>query len=305
MHDGFADGEAQAGVRRFNESVCAQTTDHAETSWPRIMRVPADSPASRRSSTPGEAPGAMHNFPYPGAKRGQGRVQLGLHAPGGDSVGDQSLAFGSREDRPDLAGRIENAGNVGKEHESAGLERAGAGDRHLVGIDVEDLAAPAAGHARDHGEIPRSRQQPQQFRISAGHASHRAQRRVHLFGLHQQRVDAGEPDGLGAGTVERRYQFVIHGSRKHLQHGIEGFRAGDAQPVDEAALDAAIGQESGHLPAAPVDHHHLHAGGRCGNDLLSQGPTRLGRIQQRAAEFDQDPHSSASVSGKPSIRFMF
>ena len=80
---------------------------------------------------------------------------------------------------------------------------------------------------------------------------------------------------------------------------------GHAQPVDEPAFHAALGQEAGHLLAAAVDHHQFDAPPASRDDLFGQRARRVRRIEQRAPQLYQQLHSRPSVSGNPSIRFMF
>ena len=136
-----------------------------------------------------------------------------------------------------------------------------------------------------------------QRRVRPGNASHGAQRGVHLFRFHQQGVDAREPYRQNSGAVEAGHQLVVDAAGKDFQYGIEGFRGGDAQAAYEAALDAAVGQAAGHLFAAAVDHHQFHAAPASLGQLRGERIARVRRIEQRAAEFDQHPHSSPSVSG--------
>src|ERR1700680_1353678 len=98
---------------------------------------------------------------------------------------------------------------------------------------------------------------------------------------------------------------MIDAAREHLQNGIHGFRRSHPQPLDETALDAPLRQITGHLLASAVDHHHLRAPRARLRDLARQRIARFRRIQQGAAQFDQNLHSSPSVSAYPSIRFMF
>src|SRR5450759_4530700 len=81
---------------------------------------------------------------YAGRKRAQRRVQLGLHAAGGDAFGDQLTAGGSREERPNLFGAIQHAFDIGQENELPGAEGGGAGDGHVIGVDVVYLALAVA-----------------------------------------------------------------------------------------------------------------------------------------------------------------
>ena len=81
------------------------------------------------------------------------------------------------------------------------------------------------------------------------------------------------PTAQRAGTIQRRHQFVIDAAGEDLEHGVQDFRRGHAQAVDETALDAALGQEAGHLLAAAVDHHDL--------GTLPRAPPRSARQRSR------------------------
>src|SRR5581483_3158042 len=131
-----------------------------------------------------------------------------------------------------------------------------------------------------------------------------AERGVHLLGLGEKRVDAGEADGEGAGAVEGGDQFVVDAAGEDLQDGVDGLGTGDAEALDELAFDAALGEVAGHLLAAAVHDGDRGAGAR-GRDLLGERGARGGGVQQGPAEFDEEFHRRPSVSGRPSIRFMF
>jgi hypothetical protein len=61
-------------------------------------------------------------------------------------------------------------------------------------------------------------------------------------------------------------------------------------------VDAAIGQVAGHLLAATVDDGDLVPRGTGAGDLPRQPVARVRRIQQGAAELEQQLHNSPSVS---------
>ncbi len=139
----------------------------------------------------------MRTCSTPPVERAERGVQLGLHAAGGDAVGDQT----ARSRRRSARGRscfcaVQHAFDIGQEDQLLGAESGGARDRHLVGIDVVDLPCAVAGHAGDHRQVAVARSAGRSSAgIGAGDAADRAQRRVHLLGLDQQRIDAGEPHG--------------------------------------------------------------------------------------------------------------
>src|ERR1017187_2364935 len=240
-----------------------------------------------------------------GVKRAQRGVQFGLHTAGGDAVGDQLSAGGSGEEWPDVPGAIEHAFDIGEEDELAGAEGGGAGDGHLIGVDVVDLALAVAGHAGHYGHVAVGGQQVQQRGVGFSDAAHSAQGWVHLLGLHEEAIDAGDSNGKSARAVDGGHQFVIDAAGEDFEHGVDGFGRGDAETADEGAPDTAFGEVAGHLLAAAVDHGDFVSGGAGGGDFEGQAITRDRGIEQGAAEFHQQFHNSPSVSGQPSIRFMF
>ena len=125
----------------------------------------------------------------------EGGIQFGLHAAGSDAIGDQPPAFGGGEDGADLLGAIHDAIHVGEEDELVGAERGGAGDGHLIGIDVVDVALSIAGDAGDDGDVAVGGQQVQQGGVGTGDAADGAERGIHLLGFDEEAIDAGESDG--------------------------------------------------------------------------------------------------------------
>src|SRR5260370_41743220 len=98
---------------------------------------------------------------------------------------------------------------------------------------------------------------------------------------------------------------MIHRPREHLHYRVHGLRRGDAQAVDEPALNAALRQKLGHLLTAPVDHHYFKTIARRPGDLARETRAQTVLIKQRASQLNQNSQSSPAVSGYPSARFMF
>ena len=123
-----------------------------------------------------------------------------------------------------------------------------------------------------------------------------AKRGVHLLGLDQKTIDAGDSYSQRSGPVDGGHEFVVDAAGKDLEHGVQGFGCGDAETSDESAGDAAFGEVAGHLFAAAVDHGDFMPGVADGRDLACQAIARVHGIEQRSAEFDQQFHNSPSVS---------
>ena len=238
-------------------------------------------------------------------QRRQRGLEFGLHAAGGHAVRDQLPALGRGQHRPHPPGPIEHALHIGQEDELARAKGRRAGHCHLVGVHVVDLPLPVAGHAGYHRQVAVGRQKLQQRGVRFGHAPHRAQRRRQLLGFHQQRVDARKPHRQRPGAVEAGHQLVIDAAREDLQHGVQRFGTGDPQPAHKVARNAALGEVARHLLAAAMHHHHLDSASAGRRDLRRQAIAGFRAIEQRAAELDQNLHSKPSVSGSPSMRFMF
>ncbi len=87
---------------------------------------------------------------------------------------------------------------------------------------------------------------------------------------------------------------VVHGGGKQMtrflaERGIESRFVNGLRVTTPETLDAVV---------------KVLAGSR-GRELASQAPTGFQGVEQRAADLDQQPHSSPSVSGRASTRFMF
>jgi len=136
----------------------------------------------------------------------------------------------------------------------------------------ESYPLPRRSVSRRQSETERKRfEQLEQRRVRLGDAADRAQCRVHLLGFRQQRIDTGQPHPERAGSVEGGHQLMVDAAGENLEHGVHGFRRGDAQPIDEAAFDAAFREIAGHLLAAAVNHHDGDAALAGARDLSGQG----------------------------------
>src|SRR5450759_4870085 len=160
---------------------------------------------------------------YAGRKRAQRRVQLGLHAAGGDAFGDQLTAGGSREERPNLFGAIQHAFDIGQENELPGAEGGGAGDGHLIGVDVVYLALAVAGDAGHYGHVAVGGQQVQERGVGFGDTTDGAERGIQLLGLDKEGINAGNSYSQRPGTVEGGHEFVIDAAGENFEHGVDGF----------------------------------------------------------------------------------
>ena len=168
------------------------------------------------------------------------------------------------------------------------------------------LPCAVAGHAGHHRQITVRRQQVEQLRIGARDAAHRAQRRIHLFGFHQAGVDAGESHGPRAGrdsapppVPDSRCPPTPSAPRPSSR---AWSRAGRSRSGSRRRARPGSASSACRRRAPPRSRCPALDDGR---DLGGQAVARLRRIEQRAAELDQHLHSRPSVSGKPSIRFMF
>ena len=90
---------------------------------------------------------------------------------------------------------------------------------------------------------------------------------------------------------------MVHGAGEYLEHSFQSLWGGDTETIDETAFNPAFGKVPGHLLAAAVDHNQLDAAGSSGRDLRREPVAGLRRIQEGAAEFDQEFQSRPSVSG--------
>ncbi len=211
------------------------------------MRVPISSPARIRSSTSAAAPGAIRTCSTPPFERRQRRVQLGLHAAGRDAR-RRSVAGSRRRSRSGgCACRASSTPSTSvRKISCSGAEAAGAGHRHLVGIDVVDVALrgrrPRRPPPADSRWPPAGRAAPGWIAVtrptapSAGSICSASTR---------QRVDAGEPHRQRSGAVQAGHQFVIHAAGEDLEHRVEGLRRGDAQAVRRSGSRCRARPDSG------------------------------------------------------------
>ena len=77
----------------------------------------------------------------------------------------------------------------------------------------------------------------QQRGVGSCDAADGAERGIHLLGLDEEGVDAGNSYSKRSGTVDGGHEFVIDAAGEDLEHGVEGFGRGDAQSSDEACFE--------------------------------------------------------------------
>ena len=82
--------------------------------------------------------------------------------------------------------------------------------------------------------------------------------------LDEAAVLAAEADCGAALRVDRGHDLLVDGAGEHHLDDFDGRCIGDAQAVDEIALDAEAAEHPGDLRAAAMDHHRVDA------DLLEQ-----------------------------------
>ncbi len=93
--------------------------------------------------------------------------------------------------------------------------------------------------------------------------------------LGEQRIHAAQTDGTRPRGDEGGHQFLVHGTRQHLQHGIEHFRSGYTKAVDEAAFDAALCKEARHLLASAMHHYSVETSLDSGGDFRGEACARI------------------------------
>ena len=110
---------------------------------------------------------------------------------------------------------------------------------------------------------------------------------------------------LRAGLLDRRHQFQVHLPGQDFHHCFQGFRRGNPEAVDEAALDPLRCQVAAQALGPAMHHHDLAPLARQTRQLQRQPVARFTGIEQRASQFHQQLHSKPSVSVSPSMRFIF
>ena len=128
--------------------------------------------------------------------------------------------------------------------------------------------------------------------------------RSQRFGFDQAGVYTGEADGLRTGRHHGRHQLLVHAAGENLEDGVNGLGRRDPQAVDEAAFHAAFGEEPGHLLAAAV-HDDERVEPAHGRQFPRQPEAGVVGVEERSSELYQQPQRRPSVSGYPSIKFMF
>src|ERR1017187_7712679 len=115
--------------------------------------------------------------------------------------------------------------------------------------------------------------------VAPGDAADGAKRGVHLLGLDQEAIDAGNSYSERARAVDGGHEFVIDAAREDFKHGVQGFGCSDAEASDEGAWDAAFGQVAGHLLAATVDDGDFVTRGTGAGDLPRQPVARVRGVE--------------------------
>src|SRR5690349_1073492 len=122
--------------------------------------------------------------------------------------------------------------------------------------------------------------------------------------VRQKSVHARKSDRQFAGANNGGYQLLVYAPRNHLRDGVDDRFVRDPKAVYKAGRNATFFQEAGDLLPSAVDNEHFVF--TCDvRELIGDGIPAVRLIQKRTPDFDEYLHNSASVSGNPSIRFMF
>ena len=198
----------------------------------------------------------------PGATFVQG-MQTGLHLgdhaavddTGLDELGDAGAVQGGDQ----LLVRIQDAGNVGDQHEVVGMQGPGHGTGRRVRIDVQGLAFRTGGHWRHHGQEAAVQQTGKHGGIDLFHIAHQAQHRVLHPRPQQARITPGKARSTGAVLQETADHGLVDLAAQHHLHGLHGVGIGHAQALLKTALDGQAVQQGVDLGPAAMHHHQAHA----------------------------------------------
>ena len=174
----------------------------------------------------------------PGATFVQG-MQTGLHLgdhaavddTGLDELGDAGAVQGGDQ----LLVRIQDAGNVGDQHEVVGMQGPGHGTGRRVRIDVQGLAFRTGGHWRHHGQEAAVQQTGKHGGIDLFHIAHQAQHRVLHPRPQQARITPGKARGTGAVL-----QMLSHGLMTALFFALIGMIYGRTHTRDVRELSGLM-----------------------------------------------------------------
>ena len=100
--------------------------------------------------------------------------------------------------------------------------------------------------------------------------------------------------GLGRSIFSILDRNLITHALDSIQHSM---RRGNAQPVDEPAVDAPLCEISSHLLAAAMHHNYFKAIPRCFDDLARESCAQSLLVEECASQLDEDLQSRPSVSG--------
>src|SRR6516164_5184132 len=198
-------------------------------------------------------------------------LDLGNHAAGNRSVGDQAARFVGGQLFDQLFRLVEYAGNVGEQQQTLGLERAGNCAGKGVGIDVESAAVGARRDRRqdrnqlaaenliEHGGVDLLRLADKSkiddflnlgTRVDDG--ARELARCNHIAVL------AAQPDRLAAGLVDVADHLLVDGSGQNHFNDFERLFVGDAQTIGELRFDADALEHGFDLRATAMHHHRIN-----------------------------------------------
>ena len=182
-----------------------------------------------------------------------GGPELGEHATGSDSGIDEELGFVLSEGWDALTCRITDAFDVGQEKETIGVPGTGEAGRHLVGIDVVDIAGAVAADASNDREEAILAESVEDADVGAYGTTDLTEGWVDDHALGEGAIDAAEANGVDTGGDQGCDQFVIDGAGEYLENGVHHLGAGDTEAVDKGGSDAALVEKTSHLFTAAVD----------------------------------------------------
>ena len=192
--------------------------------------------------------------------------ELGDHAAANGAILHQRIDLADGEIGEQVSIAVEHARHVGQHQQAGCLQRAGDGARGRIGVDVVGLACPAKADGRDDGNESRRGQAVQHIGIDLRRIADESQidrlaalDHLHAVGGHQAGILAAEAQRIAARLGHRLDDLLVDLAGQHHLDDFDGGTVGDAQPVDEAALDLQTIQHLGDLRTAAMHHHRIDA----------------------------------------------
>src|SRR5262249_36399716 len=135
--------------------------------------------------------------------------------------------------------------DVGEIDEPLRLQVLGAGRRHVVGVDVVELAIGAETQAGGHRHHPPAPERFEEFQVDASQVADKAKPAGHLVMYHRFRQEAcgvtcTNADGRVASFGNGCGEALVEQATQHHDSDVAGFAVGDTQAIHEAALDAHL-----------------------------------------------------------------